>query len=97
MRRLLISLIRTYQVLFSPWLGQHCRFHPSCSNYAMEAIRVHGPLRGLWLALQRLGRCHPWHEGGYDPVPSPTAPLITPGSLSSVEDKGHRSSHPPLT
>lgn len=69
MRRLLIMLIRGYQYLISPLLGNHCRFHPSCSSYAIEALEVHGALRGSWLALRRLGRCHPWHPGGYDPVP----------------------------
>jgi len=71
MRKLLILLIRAYQYLISPWLGNHCRFHPSCSQYAAEAIGVYGPMKGTWLALRRLGRCHPWHEGGYDPVPTP--------------------------
>lgn len=75
MRGLLIGLIRVYQYLFSPWLGQHCRFHPSCSHYAVESIRVHGPLTGSLLALRRLGRCHPWHEGGYDPVPPLPSPF----------------------
>jgi len=69
MRRLLIMLIRGYQYLISPLLGNHCRFHPSCSSYAIEALEVHGAIRGSWLALRRLGRCHPWHPGGYDPVP----------------------------
>jgi putative membrane protein insertion efficiency factor len=70
MRQLLIALIRGYQYIISPFLGNHCRFVPSCSQYAAEAIRVHGAGHGLWLALKRLGRCHPWHPGGYDPVPS---------------------------
>ncbi|MGA7982507.1 MAG: membrane protein insertion efficiency factor YidD [Chromatiaceae bacterium] len=69
MRRLLIVLIRAYQYLLSPFLGNHCRFYPSCSQYAAEAIARHGPARGLWFALRRLSRCHPWHAGGYDPVP----------------------------
>jgi len=69
MRKILIGLIRVYQVLFSPWLGQHCRFHPSCSHYAQEAIAEHGAWHGLYLAIKRLLRCHPWHPGGYDPVP----------------------------
>jgi putative membrane protein insertion efficiency factor len=69
MRRLLIALIRGYQYAISPLMGNHCRFVPSCSQYAADAIQTHGPGRGLWLALQRLARCHPWHAGGYDPVP----------------------------
>jgi uncharacterized protein len=69
MRKLMIGLIRAYQYLLSPWLGNHCRFYPSCSNYAMECIEVHGPLAGTLMALRRLGCCHPWHEGGHDPVP----------------------------
>jgi putative membrane protein insertion efficiency factor len=69
MRRLLIALIRGYQYAISPLMGNHCRFVPSCSQYAADAIQIHGPGRGLWLALRRLARCHPWHAGGYDPVP----------------------------
>ena len=65
-----IKLIRLYQLIISPLLGPRCRFVPSCSEYGMEAIRVHGPLRGCWLTLLRLGRCHPLHPGGLDPVPT---------------------------
>lgn len=71
MKHLLLGLVRLYQYLISPLLGPRCRFHPSCSHYAIEAIERHGTLRGSWLALRRLGRCHPWHPGGYDPVPTP--------------------------
>jgi len=80
MNRLLVWLLRGYQLLVSPMLGQNCRFYPSCSHYAVEALQLHGTVRGGWLALRRLGRCHPWNEGGVDPVPpdghahsSPTA------------------------
>jgi putative membrane protein insertion efficiency factor len=62
-------LIRAYQLTLSPLLGPRCRFYPSCSQYALEAVRAHGALHGCWLALRRLSRCHPWHAGGYDPVP----------------------------
>jgi uncharacterized protein len=62
-------LIRAYQLCLSPLLGPRCRFYPSCSQYALEAVRAHGSLRGSWLSLRRLSRCHPWHAGGYDPVP----------------------------
>lgn len=69
MRTALSFLIRAYQLVLSPWLGSRCRFSPSCSEYALEALRVHGVMRGGWLAIKRLGRCHPWHAGGHDPVP----------------------------
>ncbi|MFS8615238.1 MAG: membrane protein insertion efficiency factor YidD [Solitalea sp.] len=66
---LLIGLIRAYQYLLSPLLGGSCRYTPTCSQYGMEAIRKHGPLKGLWLTLKRIGRCHPWGGHGHDPVP----------------------------
>jgi hypothetical protein len=69
MRWLLIAIIRLYQLLVSPWLGPRCRYYPSCSAYAAESLRRHGLVRGSWLAARRLGRCHPWHPGGIDPVP----------------------------
>jgi putative membrane protein insertion efficiency factor len=68
-RQILIGFIRAYQLILSPWLGPRCRFYPSCSCYAHAAIEKHGALRGGWLALRRLLRCHPFNEGGYDPVP----------------------------
>jgi uncharacterized protein len=64
-------LIRAYQLGLSPLLGPRCRFYPSCSQYALEAVQAHGSLRGCLLALRRLSHCHPWHAGGYDPVPLP--------------------------
>ncbi len=67
--RLLILALRAYKRFISPLLGPRCRFVPSCSEYAMEAIGRHGPARGSWLTLRRLGRCHPFHPGGHDPVP----------------------------
>jgi putative membrane protein insertion efficiency factor len=69
MRYVLKFLIRGYQLAISPLLGPRCRFYPSCSHYALEAIEIHGAVRGTWLALKRIGRCHPWNEGGFDPVP----------------------------
>lgn len=69
MKTLLLVLIRGYQLTLSPYIGQHCRFTPSCSRYAAEAIEVHGPGKGTWLAIKRLGRCHPFCAGGIDPVP----------------------------
>ncbi|WP_263143637.1 membrane protein insertion efficiency factor YidD [Pseudomonas sp. RIT-PI-AD] len=69
MRKLALIPIQFYRYAISPLMGNHCRFHPSCSCYAQEAIERHGLLRGGWLGLRRLGRCHPWNPGGYDPVP----------------------------
>lgn len=69
MRTVSLFLIRLYQVLISPLLGPRCRFYPSCSAYAAEAIHRHGFFRGGWLSLRRLTRCHPLNPGGYDPVP----------------------------
>jgi uncharacterized protein len=68
-RLCLVGLIRLYQLTLSPLLPRACRFYPSCSQYAIDAIRAHGALRGAWLALARLARCHPWHPGGVDFVP----------------------------
>jgi putative membrane protein insertion efficiency factor len=70
MRALFTALIRLYQWTLSPLLGPKCRFYPSCSNYALEALQRFGILHGSWLTLRRLGRCHPWHPGGIDPVPA---------------------------
>lgn len=69
MKTLLVWLLRGYQLLLSPMLGQKCRFYPTCSNYAIEALRTHGAARGSWLAARRVCRCHPWNEGGVDLVP----------------------------
>lgn len=69
MRWLLIRLVRGYQFFLSPWLGSNCRFNPSCSNYAIDAIEQWGAIKGSWLAIKRIGKCHPWGDGGNDPVP----------------------------
>jgi len=68
-QRLLVGLIRVYQVALSPYFGSHCRFTPTCSQYTREAIEKHGALKGAWLGMKRVSRCHPRHPGGYDPVP----------------------------
>jgi len=70
MRHVIAALIRVYQWTVSPLLGPSCRFHPSCSQYALEALLRFGTLRGSVLAVKRLARCHPWHPGGFDPVPA---------------------------
>ena len=67
--KLMIGLIRIYRALLSPLFGPSCRFHPTCSEYAKTAIETHGPVRGLCLAVKRLIKCHPFHPGGFDPVP----------------------------
>ena len=82
MKLLLIGLLRAYRAVISPLYGQVCRYHPSCSAYALEAVDRHGSLRGSWLAVRRLGRCHPWAAGGYDPVPP------TPASVA-LRRHGH--------
>ena len=69
MQRILILLIKGYRMILSPIMGGQCRFYPTCSCYTEEAIRQHGALRGSWLGLRRIARCHPWHAGGIDPVP----------------------------
>jgi len=71
--RFLMLLLTGYRTFISPLLGPRCRFYPSCSAYALEAVQVHGALRGSWLAARRLSRCHPFHAGGLDPVPARAA------------------------
>lgn len=79
MKWLVLRLIRLYQLVLSPIIGQQCRFHPTCSQYTMEAVELHGVLKGLWLGVRRISRCHPFHEGGFDPVP---------GSKDALSAKG---------
>ncbi|MGH7737505.1 MAG: membrane protein insertion efficiency factor YidD [Candidatus Tyrphobacter sp.] len=80
-RSFLVALIRLYQTLVSPLLPPACRFYPSCSQYALDAIAVHGVAAGVWLAVRRLARCHPWHPGGVDPVPAPQRSLQARGEV----------------
>lgn len=68
-RRCLLALIAAYQIVISPAIGPRCRHLPGCAEYSAEAVRTHGAVRGSWLALRRIGRCHPWGTSGYDPVP----------------------------
>lgn len=79
--QMLVWLVRGYQLFISPMLGSNCRFEPTCSQYAIEALRVHGAIKGTWLALRRVLRCHPLQAGGHDPVPP-------------ADPTKHRSAHP---
>ena len=72
-QRLLIALVKGYRLLLSPWLGSSCRFEPTCSIYAIEALQTHGAASGSYLTLRRLARCQPWCDGGHDPVPAKTS------------------------
>lgn len=81
-RRLLALPVRAYRYFLSPWLGSACRFEPSCSRYALQALDQHGALAGSYLATRRLLRCHPWCEGGLDPVPAVRRPQSLPKSLT---------------
>lgn len=77
MKTILLLLVRAYQLGLSPFLGQNCRFYPSCSAYAFEAIGEHGALKGSFLATKRVCKCHPWHPGGVDPVPKKSSSKTT--------------------
>jgi hypothetical protein len=72
LRQIYLLPIHFYRLFISPVLGPHCRYQPTCSSYAIEAIERFGIFKGSWLAMRRVSRCHPWHEGGYDPVPGHT-------------------------
>lgn len=69
MKYLLILIVRAYQYVISPYLPSNCRYEPTCSQYTVEAFKKHGALKGGWMAIKRISRCHPWAKGGYDPVP----------------------------
>jgi putative membrane protein insertion efficiency factor len=83
----LLQLVRGYQLVLSPLLGPRCRFYPSCSAYAVTALQRHGALRGSWLAIRRLLRCHPWNPGGIDHVPAK-------GSSAAADASHHSDGHP---
>jgi putative membrane protein insertion efficiency factor len=77
MRQILIALIKLYRYAISPYLAPSCRYTPTCSSYAIEAVQRFGVFRGSWLAMRRISRCHPWHEAGYDPVPDHNDPSLS--------------------
>jgi putative membrane protein insertion efficiency factor len=79
-------VIRLYQLTLSPFIGNQCRFHPTCSHYALQAIEHHGLIRGAWLTARRLGRCHPFHPGGFDPVPASGSAEPAVGNPESKEN-----------
>lgn len=85
-RHLLISLVKFYRLFLSPWLGTACRFEPTCSHYALQALQAHGAMAGSYLAAARIARCHPWCAGGLDPVPI-QSPRLFRRLLSSPEKK----------
>ena len=91
MRRILITLVRGYRLLLSPWLGSACRFEPTCSRYALQALEQHGAAWGSYLTLRRLGRCHPWCAGGCDPVPADRPRLFSHLTGVRPEPPGNRS------
>ena len=90
-KQMLMGIVRAYRLLLSPWLGSSCRFEPTCSLYAIEALQVHGAAAGSYLTAHRLLRCHPWCDGGHDPVPPKPFPLfsrlVTPVTDTSSEKK----------
>lgn len=86
-RRALIAVVKAYRLLLSPWLGSACRFEPTCSAYALDALQLHGAWSGSYLAAGRLFRCHPWCAGGHDPVPIEKPRLFTQLFSSSTTEK----------
>lgn len=87
MRSLLIGIVKGYRLFLSPWLGSACRFEPTCSAYALQALQVHGAAAGSYLTASRILRCHPWCAGGHDPVPAESPRLFTRLLSSSSEKK----------
>lgn len=87
LKRLLIGLVRFYQLFISPLKPPSCRFYPTCSSYAIEALKVHGPIKGLWLTVKRVGKCHPLHPGGVDLVPPKNTQQASSTSCGSSDCK----------
>ena len=96
MKRVLLASLRFYQGYLSPWLGNQCRFYPTCSEYARQAVEHHGALRGSALAARRLCKCHPWHPGGFDPVPGQPHPLHGDAQYDTPQQNGPNT-HGPKT
>lgn len=91
-QRCLMAIVRAYRLLLSPWLGSGCRFEPTCSAYSLQALEKHGAAAGTYFTLSRLARCHPWCEGGFDPVPEHAPALFTrlfTGSSSTTGSLSH--------
>jgi putative membrane protein insertion efficiency factor len=82
MQGLILLLLRAYRVAISPLIGPRCRYYPSCSQYAQVAVERYGVARGSWLAVRRIARCHPWHPGGFDPVPDCDDTHVVPAARS---------------
>lgn len=87
MQRVLMGIVHAYRLLLSPWLGSACRFEPTCSAYALQALQTHGAAAGSYLTLRRLARCHPWCAGGHDPVPPPGGPGLFRALVSFSSSK----------
>lgn len=90
MQRLLMACVRAYRLMLSPWLGSSCRFEPTCSRYALDALQQHGAWHGTWLGARRILRCHPWCAGGHDPVPERVGGLFS--SLIASSNPGKKTS-----
>lgn len=89
MKSFILLLLRAYKAILSPLLGPRCRFHPSCSSYAMEAVERFGPWRGGWMAAKRIGRCHPLSDGGFDPVPDGIGSRPDPKQPNNPHNHAH--------
>ena len=87
MQAMLVALVKGYRMFLSPWLGSACRFEPTCSQYSLQALQTHGAAAGSYLTLARLGRCHPWCEGGHDPVPQEKPRLFSRLLSTPIEKK----------